>query len=267
MNILEKLPKDARQVRGALNWVDRAGNLYGMETRTIKNRHNGEISKHKNWGKYFKYNTFTNNQNGYVYGNIKYIIDIDNNKFEVKQRRLHIVIAETFLENPKMLPIVGHKNNIKSDNRVDNLYWTTWQENTQKAVDDGLLINDKSYDDSQSNPVIMFNTYTNEEIGRYGSAREAYKETEIPLNTILRQAKYKKPVRKPFYFRFQDDECVLPPTIVEQYDWETDEKIGSYFNTWEAERQTGINYKTILDQCKRNKKPKWTKSGTYFLYN
>lgn len=266
MNILEQLPEDARQIDGALNWVDRKGNLYGIETRTRKNQYTGEICKHKNWGKYFKYSTFLNSHNGYIYGNIKYIVDKENDIYEIKQRRLHIVIAETFIENPNNYPIVGHKNNIKSDNRVENLYWTTWKENTQKAVNDGLLVNDKGYDDSQSQPVTMFDTYTNEIIAKYGSAREAARQTSIPLNTILRQAKYKKPVRKPFYFRFQDDASAKPPIVVEQYDLITNELLGTYWNTLEASRQTGINHKTILDQCKNNKIPKWTKSGTYFLY-
>lgn len=266
MNILEQLPEDARQIKGALNWVDRKGNLYGMETRTTKNQRTGEISKHKNWGKYFKLSTFVNNHNGYVYGGIKYIIDKENNAYEIRQRRLHIVIAETFIENPNDYPIVGHKNNIKSDNRVENLYWTTWKENTQKAVNDGLLVNDKGYNDSQSNPVTMFNTYTNAIIAKYGSAREAARETGISLGTILRQAKYKKPVRKTFYFRFQDDISVKPPVIVNQYDLISHKLLGTYWNTWEASRQTGISANTISEQCKSNKIPKWTKSGTYFLY-
>ena len=32
---LEKLPDDAKQVKNALNWVDKAGNVYGLETRNI----------------------------------------------------------------------------------------------------------------------------------------------------------------------------------------------------------------------------------------
>lgn len=267
MNLLEKLPDDARQVNGCLNWVDRDGSLYGMETRKIKNRFNGSLSKHKNYGKYFKYNTFINHQNGYVYGNLKYIIDLDNDIYEIHQRRLHIVIAETFIENPNNYPVVGHKNNNKSDNRVENLYWATYSENTQKAVDDGLLVNDKGYDDSQSCPVFMFDAYTNEKIGAFGSCREANASTGIPLNTIVRQAKYKKPVRKSFYFRFQDDDCCEPPVIVIEYDLKTHKEIGRYWNSWEAERQTGINSKTIQQQCKNGVAPKWTKSGTYFLYS
>lgn len=267
MNLLEKLPDDARQVKDCLNWVDRNGNLYGMETRKIKNRFNGSFSKHKNYGKYFKYNTFINHQNGYVYGNLKHIIDLDNDIYETRQRRLHIVIAETFIENPNNYPVVGHRNNNKSDNRVENLYWTTYSENTQKAVDDGLLVNDKGYDDSQSHPVFMFDAYTNEKIGAFGSCREASVSTGVSVNTIMRQAKYKKPIRKPFYFRFQDDESCEPPVIVIEYDLKTHEEIGRYWNSWEAERQTGINSKNIQQQCKNGVIPKWTKSGTYFLYS
>ena len=250
MNKIKNLPKNAKQIKNALTWVDPKGNVYGC-------------NKHY----YFKYATFVNRHNGYVYCAVKYILGYKDGQYitENRQRRVHILVAETFLDNPKNYPIVGHKNNIKSDNRVENLYWTTYKENTQKAYDDGLAKNDKGYDDSQSHPVIMFDTYTNKVIDKFGSAREASRVTNICLGTIMRQAKYKRPVRKPYYFRFEDDESVVEPTNIVQYDFKTDEEINRFFNIGEASRKTGINGTTISDQCNKGKKPKWSKYNCYFL--
>ena len=261
---VKNLPYDAVQVKNALNWATPNGDIYGIETRTIQNRWDKKTAKHKHYGEYFKYCQCINKHNGYKYCTIKYLNN--DGSFKTVQRRSHIIIAETFLENPNNFPIVGHRNNIKIDNRIENLYWTTWKENSQKAHDDKLIVNDKGYEDSQSMPVIMFNTYTNEVLGKYGSIGEASRITGIGENTIARQAKYKKPVRKPFYFRYQDDPCVNPPTIVIAYDLKTNKEVGRYFNVFEAERKTGVNYKTIGDQCKANHPPKWTKSGLYFQY-
>lgn len=122
---LDKLPDDARQVKDALAWATPDGKFYGLETRTIPNRWNpNQRSLHKHYGEYFQYHTTVNNKNGYVYVPIKYIVK--ENIYEVKQRRAHIILAETFLPNPNNFPIVGHKNNKKSDNRIENLYWTTY---------------------------------------------------------------------------------------------------------------------------------------------
>lgn len=264
-NYIEKLPDDAVQIENTLCWATPDGNIYGVETRTLKNKYTGKISQHKHYGEYFKYAQHLEPQCGYMYVSLKYI-NPDGSTYK-KTRRVNVIIAQTFIPNPDNLPVVGHRNNIKTDNKVNNLYWTTYAENTQKAVDDGLMVNDVGYDDSQSHPVVMFDTYTGEEMGRYGSARQAHKKTGHSLTTILRQCKYKKPVRKPFYFRFQDDPCVQPPAVVVQYDYQTDEEIGRYWNTFDASRKTGINAKTIGQQCNNGWKPKTkTKSGTYFLY-
>ena len=46
-----------------------------------------------------------------------------------KQRRVHILVAETFIPNPLNLPEVNHKDENKANNCVDNLEWCTHQEN------------------------------------------------------------------------------------------------------------------------------------------
>lgn len=55
------------------------------------------------------------------------------------RRSLHRIVAETFIENPDNKPCVNHKNGIKSDNRIVNLEWVTFKENTLHAFNKGLL--------------------------------------------------------------------------------------------------------------------------------
>lgn len=46
---------------------------------------------------------------------------------------IHRLVALHFVENPKNLPIINHKNGIKSDNRTANLEWVTCSENSSHA--------------------------------------------------------------------------------------------------------------------------------------
>lgn len=54
--------------------------------------------------------------------------------------RVNRLVANAFINNEKDCPVVMHINNIKTDNRVDNLKWGTYRENTIQAEHDGLIV-------------------------------------------------------------------------------------------------------------------------------
>lgn len=160
----------------------------------------GNIYKLMDNGLYIKKACGPNPHNGYVY------IGVTLKDGGHRSMRVHRLVARAFISNPNNHPIVGHKDNNKANNHVDNLYWTTVQENTQKAFDDGLAKNAKGYDDSQSKAVIVYDLNMNE-LYRFGSIRECSRELGVSKSSICGQCngKMKTKPRCGYYFRFDEE--------------------------------------------------------------
>lgn len=59
---------------------------------------------------------------------------------KLKKCRVHRLVALMWIDNPENKPYVNHIDGNRSNNNINNLEWVTPSENTQHAVQTGLLV-------------------------------------------------------------------------------------------------------------------------------
>lgn len=68
------------------------------------------------------------NSNGYIQSGFT------NDAGDTKSVKFHRLIAITFISNPNEFPVIDHINNIRTDNRVENLRWADARMNAWNTV-------------------------------------------------------------------------------------------------------------------------------------
>lgn len=102
---------------------------------------------------------------------------------------VHQIIAKKFIPNPDNLPVINHKNEDKTDNRVENLEWCTYEYNNtyhDRHIKAGRNISKamkgKNNNIYTSKPVYQY--LGDELIATYPSTSEAERQTHFKRKGI-----------------------------------------------------------------------------------
>lgn len=178
---MKEIWKEIKDYEG-LYLVSNFGNVKSLDRFKVNDKFgNGYINK----GRILK--PRLNIKNGYCYVSLRG----KTNKYCA----IHRLVAETFIPNPENKPCVNHKNEIKTDNRVENLEWCTkFYNNTYNNKHKRCCKKVAQYD------------LNNNFIKLWNSAREIHNKLNIDYRNISACCLEKRKIAGGYIWKFYKEE-------------------------------------------------------------
>ena len=187
--------------------------------------------------------------------------------FNVSNNLIHILVANTFIDNQYKKNIVNHKDGNKKNNNITNLEWVTESENVIHAINNGLMKSIKKICHIDNN---------NNIINIYNSCKEASRKLNINASSVNKCCKgtLKSCGDKNYKFRYlnSDPKIEITNKIIKnrkQKKIDVFDNNNNLIETLNTITNTSIkynvNYKTVVAQC--DNKVKHTTLNFYFKYH